>query len=475
MKNKNLALLTGMIAICATLIISACNKKFDEPPVQNTTLSQMGIVANRTIDQLKVSSYVGSGGFFPIEDSIVITGVVTANDKSGNFYKQIYIQDSTGAIEVDIEGTGLYNTFPVGREVAVFCKGLYVANVTGMQKICTRTIQNGAPSILGIPITLSSKYIRTGAIGQAVEPQVVTLSQLTQKMQGSLVKLENFQVPRPDVLFSTWSDSSANKNTVNVNIENCSNERTIIRTSAYSNFAALPVPKGNGSVTAIYTVFNSTKQFVIRDTSDVQFNNLRCDNSLPGPLVKKTIQEIRGYGATGDVIPANTIIEGTIVSNTANEAAGNYRIEDESGYGIQIRFTTAGNKGFTLGDKLRVFVEGLAVAPFNGDLQINNVPGAVPLGRGNVTPRQTTVQDIVANANDWASTVVTINNVTITNTGASGPGVNYSLTDPTGTIVSFVRNSLGYTLPANASSVTGYVSLFNGTAQLTLRQPADVK
>ena len=477
MKNKHLILFAAFFTFSASFIISGCNKKFDEPPVKTSTLEELGYKANISINDFKVRTTVGSGGFFYVDDSLVINGVVTANDKSGNFYKQVFIQDSTGAIEVDIEGTGLYNTFPVGKQVAVFCKGLYVANVTGMQKICMRTIQNASPAILGILPAVQSQYVKTGGMQEVVPKTFTSVSQLGQKDQGSLVRFENFEVQHPAELFSTYSDSSANKNTVNVAIVNCAGESTIIRSSAYANFAALPVPQGNGSFTAIYTVFNTTKQFVIRDTSDVQFTGTRCNGTVPGaPFTVIGIDQVRALNNTGTPLPANSVIEGVIVSNTLNEASGNYRIQDSTGFGVQIRFTTAGNKGFLLGDKLRVFVDGLTVAPFNGDIQVNNVPGAVIIGRGTVVPRNTTVADINTNVNNWASSVVKLSNVTIAYQSAGGTtGINYTITDATGTIVTFVRNTLGYTPPATATSITGYVSLFNGTAQLTLRQPSDVQ
>lgn len=483
MKVKINILIAAVIALCATFVFSACNKKFDEPPFSTTKLADEGIRATKTIDDFKNNyATVSTGGFLPITDSIVLVGVVSANDRSGNLYKQIYIQDSTGGIEVDIEGTGLYGTFPVGREVAIFCKGLYVANVAGMKKIATKTVQNGSSAALGIPSALLHNYVRYGAINQPVEPiEITSLTQLDpttavgKKLLGSLVKLNNYEVVTSE-LFYTYADSTANKNTVNVDIQNCSGERILFRNSAYANFASLPVPTGNGSITALYTVFNTTKQLLIRDTSDVKFYGPRCDGTVPGPPTLKTVKDMRDLSGTGTVIAANTVIEGVIVSNYANEAAGNYRIQDNSGYGIQLRFTTSGNKNFNLGDRLRVFVGGLTVAPFNGDIQINNVPGAALLGVGTVTPRVATIPDIIANVNDWASTVVKINNVTITPGSSSSTGTNYTLTDNAGnTLVTFVRTTMGYTPPASASSVTGYVSMFNGTAQLTLRQAADIQ
>ena len=476
MKSSKIFLLSGIvIAICATLFISSCNKKFDEPPYPTTTLAELGVKANKSIDELKAYATVGNGQFFQIAENFVIIGTVVANDKSGNFYKQIYIQDASGGICINIEGTGLYNTFPVGREVAVFCKDLYMTNRSGMLELCTKTIQNSSPAILGISPAFFEKYLKEGAINQPVVPIVVTTAQLGKKLQGSLVKLLNQQVVKPDVYFSTYADSSANKNTLNVNIEDCSGLKNLIRTSGYASFAALSVPVGNGSVTAIYTVYNTTNQLIIRDTSDVQMNGLRCDGTL-GNLVRMSIKDARDYSISGDSLPANTYIEGVIVSSTPNEASNlNYRIQDESGYGIQIRFTSSGNKYNVLGERVRIFVEKLLVAPYQGDLQINYVPGALTVGSGTIVPRITTANQINPNFSTWASTVVQLNNVTIAQTGSASSGVTYTITDASGSIDTYVRNASGIVMPASATSITAYVSLFSGNAQITLRQQSDIK
>jgi hypothetical protein len=250
-----------------------------------------------------------------------------------------------------------------------------------------------------------------------------------------------------------------------------------MRTSGYASFAGVRVPQGNGTATAIYTVFNTTKQLIVRDTTDLDMKGPRCGTGVSPSLVYKTIQEIRNLGS-GASIPANTGIRGTIVSNTQNEANGNYRIQDGSGYGIQLRFPS-NNPNYLQNDSVAVDISGLTVDLFNGDMQINNVGSSVKITTATVTPRVTTVAAINTNlaasvTNNWASTVVQLNNVNIVQTSTNTTGTNYNVTDASGTIVSFVRNTLGLTLPSFATTLTGYVSLFNGTPQLTLRSAADV-
>lgn len=473
--RKTIIWLSSLLAMLAVVFVVGCQKHFDEPP----TGIDPGVTANTTIKDLKASVSLPSGAFAQLSGGKIIKGTVVANDKSGNIYKAIYIQDETGGLEVDLDATGLYNQYPVGREIFIVTDSLYLANETGMIKLGMRTFSNGTYSLSGIPSVMIDKYIKRGSLNNPVVPKQVTLAQLDNSYQSMLVQLTGYEVQASD-RNKTWADTSVNKASQNINIRDCGSNSTIIRSSGYANFAGIKVPQGNGTVTAIYTVFNTTKQLLIRDTSDVQFKGVRCGSVDPSTLTKKTIQEIRAlYTGSPATIPAKTAIEGIIVSNTANEAAGNYRIQDGSNYGIQIRFTTAGNPQALLGDKFLVDVSGLTVDLFNGDMQINNVASSLQTGTGTVAPRVTTVSAINTNlassaSNNWSSTVVTLNNVSITQTSSNTTGVNYAITDATGSIVSFVRNTLGVTLPAFATSITGYVSLYLGTPQLTIRNAADV-
>ncbi len=63
-----------------------------------------------------------------ITDDVIIGGIVCMDDKSGNYYKKIVIQDETGGIEIEIDQTNLYTDYPVGRKVYVRCKGLFLGN-----------------------------------------------------------------------------------------------------------------------------------------------------------------------------------------------------------------------------------------------------------------------------------------------------------------------------------------------------------
>ena len=192
------------------------------------------------------------------------------------------------------------------------------------------------------------------------------------------------------------------------------------------------------------------------------------------------------HTGAGDVtVPMGTKkIIGKVISNSANEAVGNFRIQDESGAGIYL-YTVQGSPVYNMGDVLEIDAAGVGVLTlFNGDLELKSVPIAkVAVLNGvnlNVVPRVSSAQKVIDSLQKWASTLVTLSNVTITKGTSNSTGQNYTITDATGSLVSFVRNASGIILPeGGADSITGYVSIYQpgtGTpvAQLTVRSATDV-
>lgn len=104
MKQVNVWLGSFIILLTASLVLGSCKKKFDEPAGP----SDPGITPTHTIKQLKALHTV-SGAFDVISTDIIIAGTVVANDKSGNLYKELYIQDATGGINLLLDANGLYN------------------------------------------------------------------------------------------------------------------------------------------------------------------------------------------------------------------------------------------------------------------------------------------------------------------------------------------------------------------------------
>ena len=464
------------------LFIASCNKKFDEPPLN----ADPDIPVTMTIAELK-AKYQAIGNFQTVQDDKVISGIVTADDRTGNFFKQIVIQDETGGIPIIIDVNSLYTMFPVGRRVYVKVKGLMLGDYGGTIQLgldSTRSSDGRFLNLGRIPEPLVGTYIVKGSFDNVITPQIVKPSEFTGAINDPLisrfVQINSAEFRDAD-LVKTYANAASptTESARNFTVKPCNDTKSIVlRNSSYATFAGLTVPQGNGPLVGISSVFNGTIQMTIRDTSDVQFKGPRCNGQTPVGTTK-TISDLLKY-ATGDsTIPAGTWIEGVIVSDTKNEAAGNYRLQDGSA-GIQIRFANGNNPDpGALGDKLKVYVGGYKFSIFNGGLQINGADVSQNTGTGTVTPRVATIADIIANKRAWESTVVKINNVTFSETASNASGKTYSIKDATGEISSFIRTTSGITTYDSATSVTGYVSVFKPTSgseqpQITLRTQSDI-
>jgi DNA/RNA endonuclease YhcR with UshA esterase domain len=257
MKRAILPLLLGLLATI-TLMFNGCIKDdFDTPPV---VIPQVDFHSNTTIAELKA---MYSGGLDLITDTIIIQGIVVANDESGNFYKTIEIQDNTGGIEVKLNRTSLYTELKVGQRVLIKCKGLYLGNYGGL-------IQLGAlynDAIGQIPdIYIDTYLFRDSLAGTPPNPTVLTYPQFSAASLSTLVKIENIHFQEPGEVFAlNYSIQSATNRDV---VDDDGNVFTL-RTSGYANFAASTMPKGKGSLIGILSLYNNAYQLYIRDLNDI--------------------------------------------------------------------------------------------------------------------------------------------------------------------------------------------------------------
>jgi hypothetical protein len=201
---------------------------------------------------------------------------------------------------------------------------------------------------------------------------------------------------------------------------------------------------------------------------------------VPGQYMSFTDFRALHTGGGDVTVPAGTKkIRGVVISNSANEAAGNYRLQDESGSGIYL-YTVVGSPVYPTGTVLEIDAAGSGVLTlWNGDLELKSVPQAKVVQLGGtmtVTPRVATIAQINASRDAWASSLVKINNVTsITQAFSNSTGITYNITDATGTISMFVRTASGITVNTSGTSVTGYVSIYNTTTQIGIRTAADIQ
>lgn len=461
------------LLLCLSLLglftLPACvDQEFEEPP---TTGSPLEVEATTTIQELK-DLYI-PGKPTEITEEVIIRGVVTANDRSGNFYRTFYMQDSTAGIEVQIALTNAYNFYIEGRELAIDCQGLVLGEYNGVIYLGGYLFEENGGQDVGLIVDYNQRIFRGELVGTP-EPVVRTINTLGPDDISRLVKLENVEFAFQELGLS-YADPIG-RQTLNRSILDCDGNEIVLRTSGFSTFAADTVAEGNGSIVGIYSVFRDTKQFFVRDTEDISFNGARC-NGGTGEESLMTIRELRDAfigGATSG--PQEKKIRGVVISDkdAGNVDARNLFIQDETA-GIVVRFQNDHN--FALNEEIEVVVSGQELSEFNGLMQVNFVNNELASSQGSgtsPTPREATVNEVLANLEAWESTLVEIKEVSITGGGtfAGAKDVN----DGSGTIdlyTDFDANFANTGLPTEPVDMVAIVSQFNGP-QLLLRNISDV-
>ncbi|MBK7129632.1 MAG: OB-fold nucleic acid binding domain-containing protein [Crocinitomicaceae bacterium] len=273
-----------ILAISVLVSLTACKKEYDTPPLDS--IPETPLI---TIDSLR-NWQAAAGTKVSITDEVSVVGVITMDETDGNIYKNVYMQDATGAINVRIlSGGGLYQ----GDSVRIYLKGTIVSKYNGVLQLDSVDVDNNV-------LKLDS--------GVEFEPVVKTIDQITPALESQLVKIENVQFVAYE-LNNTYADEE-NLESVNILLEDCSGNTIIVRTSGYSSFADEQIAQGNGDITVIVSHFNYDElQLYIRAYDEINMTGTRC----PGIVMNKDFDD--------DLISSGGWTEVKVIGTTAWETS----------------------------------------------------------------------------------------------------------------------------------------------------------
>lgn len=248
------------LAAAALVTVSSCSDlKYDAPLLTEPKVE--GLTPNVTIAQLKKEySDVADRSSKEIEYEYVLRATVSANDVSGNIYKQIYIQDETGGIAVSIDQNAIAGTYPVGQEVFIDLHGLAISMYGGQPSIAHPTAEKNR-----IPFEIIKKKMLPNGWPNAdlVQPKTVRISDLTDDLVGRLIRIDNVYFEQKGQPFAPAQE------TVNRLITDGKGASIIVRNSGYADFAADKLPEDTGSIVAILSKFGNDYQLFLRSREDV--------------------------------------------------------------------------------------------------------------------------------------------------------------------------------------------------------------
>ena len=258
-------------------------EKVPAAPYGNNSLREKNVISIADLKTQFATIINSDNGYKQIEKDMMIKAVVTGNDVSGNIYNQVSVQDASGAIIIAINGSGLSGYLPVGQEILVNLKGLYIGSYKKLPQIggVNTKLSDGSLGMGKIERAIWNEHFKILNPGEAdastVVPEEFDLTKLTDAAYmdanvGKLMTLKKVKFASANGT-NVWAPDDTNTSLELIDAETgkrISSSDLVVRNSGYSKFANEVVPQGVFDITGIFTRFGDTWQIVLRNTDDLK-------------------------------------------------------------------------------------------------------------------------------------------------------------------------------------------------------------
>ncbi|MBL7933392.1 MAG: choice-of-anchor J domain-containing protein [Bacteroidia bacterium] len=248
------------ILIIVVVITSSCEKKYDTPPYKGADDG-----SKLSIEKIKMRVPNTNSLFKFAQGDSNLYCTVTADESSGNLFRQAYVKDEKGgALLLNLTSSGGLYT---GDHIRINLNNLYVIN---------------AGNMISIDSIDAHKSIVKLSSGNIVLPKSVTISDILNhtdlndplNMQSQLVEINSVE-------FDTSSRNKAlgdaiGKTSYTRKLTNCAFQQLSVRTSGFANFASKLCPGGSGKITGIISQYDNNMQLTLRQYGDIQMPNVAC-------------------------------------------------------------------------------------------------------------------------------------------------------------------------------------------------------
>lgn len=250
-------------------------QEISEVEIEGNLTSIIAVKGNFNFDTEAIYTFRESDTWFE--------GYVISSDASGNFYKELVVQDKpenpVAGIHILLDHNSLFQTYNIGRKIYVKLDGLSLWYNNGVLQL---GIQNRG-DVVAIPNSLIDDHIIRSEITAEILPKNISISDFNSELKNLYVKLQNVQFDRNlvknDQIFS-FASNAYDRFDGERQLESCeTGETVLLSTSTFSNFKSLLIPAGSGSIAGILTrdFYDEHYVVVVNSPDALQMNGERCD------------------------------------------------------------------------------------------------------------------------------------------------------------------------------------------------------
>lgn len=328
--------------------------KVPAAPYGNNSLREKNVISIADLKTQFATIINSDNGYKQIEKDMMIKAVVTGNDVSGNIYNQVSVQDASGAIIIAINGSGLSGYLPVGQEILVNLKGLYIGSYKKLPQIggVNTKLSDGSLGMGKIERAIWNEHFKILNPGEADASTVVPeefdrtkLNNLTKEekaafaayMEANVCKLMTLKKVKFASANGTnvWAPGDTNTSLELIDAETgtrINKNNLVVRNSGYSKFANEVIPQGVFDITGIFTRYHNkdydTWQIVLRSTDDLKASE--TGGTLEKPYTVAQALEKINAGTAGDAkVYATGIIVKVKNVDTGQYGNGTFVISDD--------------------------------------------------------------------------------------------------------------------------------------------------
>lgn len=287
---KNIKYLLMLVLACS-LVTGCMDDDWDTPNAEalnkaygNQEIAETNVITIGSLkEQYESVINASTNSYEQITEDVQIKGRVVGNDIGGNIYNEVSIDDGTGAILICISQGGLFSYLPVGQEIVVDLKGLYIGGYGKQAEIgMPYTNAKGNSYVSRMSRILWNKHFKLTGVADAskVVAEEFDVSKRTKEEyftanNGKLMTIKNVEFTNADgkTTFAPSEEKDA-ANSVNRGLSQngkpIATSSIVVRTSSYADFAAKQLPTGKLNITGVFTRYRTTWQILIRDERDIQ-------------------------------------------------------------------------------------------------------------------------------------------------------------------------------------------------------------
>ncbi|WP_392447548.1 DUF5689 domain-containing protein [Capnocytophaga canis] len=395
---------------------------------------------------------------FVFEENVKIKVVVTSDKDAKNVAgANAFAQDDTAGIALRFASA---HSYALGTELELNLKG------TKLKKY------NGLLQIEGLK---ASNVINKKADAGVPTPKTVTIAEaLTENYESQLVRIENAQFTDVLKIYSGTQTITTD----------CTNH-LVVYTRKEASFAGKDVSDKKGTITGVMAVHNSTIQLIMRNVTDVKFENdyTKCEGDTPDnpdtEATLKTVKEIRELlKAETFVFEENVKIKVVVTSDKdAKNVPGANAFAQDNTAGIALRF--ASEHSYALGTELELNLKGTKLKKYSGLLQIEGLKASNLINKkvdaGVPTPKTITIAEALTG--NYESQLVRIENAQFKDVLNVYNRTQVITTDCNNALNVFTRSQATFAnqdVSNKKGTITGVMGIHTSGVQLIMRNIGDV-